>query len=134
MVSVGTRIRAQRLRLGWTQEKLATEAKISTGFLSDLETGKRNVSAENLLEISHALGVSLDYLMKGDPGEPRSGEIQIPASLAEFAKQAELSFAQTLMLLDMQRQIIARRSHSKTDNLERVDWKSFYVSVKPFLK
>jgi transcriptional regulator with XRE-family HTH domain len=134
MSSVGERIKTRRLELGWTQEKLATDAKISTGFLSDLERGGRNVSADNLLEISHALGVSLDFLMKGDRTKPKSGNVQIPASLSDFAKQAQLSFAQALMLLDMQRQIIAHRSHSKTDDLEKVDWKSFYESVKPFLK
>jgi transcriptional regulator with XRE-family HTH domain len=134
MSSVGERIKEQRLRLNWTQEKLAAEAKMSTGFLSDLETGKRNVSAEYLLEISHALGVSLDYLMKGDASKPKAANIQVPASLSDFAKQAQLSFAQTLMLLDMQRQIIAHRSHTKTDDLEKVDWRSFYESVKPFLK
>ncbi len=134
MSSVGDRIKEQRLRLGWTQEKLASEAKISTGFLSDLETGKRNVSAEYLMEISHALGASLDYLMKGDDSKPRSREVQIPASLSDFAKQAQLSFAQTLMLLDMQRQIVAHRSQSRSDDLEKVDWRGFYESVKPFLK
>jgi transcriptional regulator with XRE-family HTH domain len=134
MSSVGERIKTRRLELGWTQEKLATDAKISTGFLSDLERGGRNVSADNLLEISHALGVSLDFLMKGDTSKPKSGNVQIPASLSDFAKQAQLTFAQALMLLDMQRQIIAHRSHSKTGDLEQVDWKSFYESVKPFLK
>jgi transcriptional regulator with XRE-family HTH domain len=134
MSSVGERIKIRRLELGWTQERLATDAKISTGFLSDLERGGRNVSADNLLEISHALGVSLDFLMKGDSSTPKSGNVQIPASLSEFAKQAQLTFAQALMLLDMQRQIIAHRSHSKTGDLEKVDWRSFYESVKPFLK
>ena len=134
MASVGERIRERRLELGWTQEKLAAEAKISTGFLSDLETGKRNVSADNLLEISHALSVSLDFLMKGDSSKPKSGDVQVPASLSEFAKQAQLTFTQTLMLLDMQRQIIAHRSHSKTNDLENVDWRHFYESMKPFLK
>jgi len=134
MSSVGERIKEQRSRLGWTQEKLAAAAKMSPGFLSDLETGKRNVSADYLLEISHALGVTLDYLMKGDSSKQKSADVQIPASLSDFAKQAQLSFSQTLMLLDMQRQIIAHRSHSKTDDLEKVDWRSFYESVKPFLK
>ena len=134
MSSVGERIKEQRSKLGWTQEKLATTAKMSTGFLSDLETGKRNVSADYLMEISHALGVSLDFLMKGDSSKPKSGDVQIPSSLSDFAKQAELSFSQTLMLLDMQRQIIAHRSHSRTDDMEQVDWKGFYESMKPFLK
>ena len=134
MSSVGERIKERRLGLGWTQEKLATEAKISAGFLSDLERGERSVGADNLLEISHALGVTLDFLMKGDTSKPKSGDIQIPAALSDFAKQAGLTFSQALMLLDMQRQIIAHRSHSKTDDLEKVDWKGFYESMKPFIK
>ena len=134
MSTVGERIKEQRLKLGWTQEKLASSAKMSAGFLSDLETGKRNVSADYLMEISHALGVSLDYLMKGDSSKPASREVQIPASLSDFARQAQLSFSQTLMLLDMQRQIIAHRSHSKSDDMEKVDWKDFYGSMKRFLK
>jgi len=133
-MTVGERIKERRLELGWTQEKLATEAKMSTGFLSDLERGERNVSAEYLLEISHALGVTLDFLMKGDSSTPKSGNIQIPASLSDFARQAQLTFSQTLMLLDMQRQIIAHRSHSKTGDLEKVDWKGFYESMKPHIK
>jgi hypothetical protein len=72
--------------------------------------------------------------MKGDSSKQKAADVQIPASLSDFAKQAQLSFSQTLMLLDMQRQIIAHRSHSKTDDLEKVEWKSFYESVKPFLK
>src|SRR5258706_2956318 len=103
IMTVGERIKERRLKLGWTQDKLATEAKISTGFLSDLERGERNVSADYLLEISHALGVTLDFLMKGDSSTPKSGNVQIPASLSDFAKQAQLTFSQTLMLLDMQR-------------------------------
>jgi transcriptional regulator with XRE-family HTH domain len=134
MNPVGERIRERRLELDWTQEKLAMEANLSAGFLSDVETGKRNIGAENLLEISHALGVSLDLLMKGDASQPKSGDVQIPASLSNFAKQEQLSFTQTLMLLDMQRQIIAHRSHSKSDDLEKVDWRLFYESMKPFLK
>ena len=134
MTPVGERIRERRLELGWTQEKLAMEAKISTGFLSDVETGKRSIGAETLLEMSHALGVSLDYLMKGDSSKPKTGNEQIPASLSNLAKLEQLTYSQTLMLLDMQRQIVAHRSHSKTDDLESFDWRLFYESMKPFLK
>ena len=134
MNSVGERIRHRRLELGWTQEKLASEARISAGFLSDLETGKRNVGADNLMEISHVLGVTLDFLMKGDRSKPKSADVQVPASLSEFAKQENLTFAQTLMLLDMQRQIIAHRNDSRSDDLEKADWRRFYESIKPFLE
>jgi transcriptional regulator with XRE-family HTH domain len=133
MNSVGDRIKARRLELGWTQEELCKKARISTGFLSDLENSKRSVSAETLLDIARVLSLTLDYLMKGDATHVRSEEVQIPASLAEFAKTENISFIQALMLLDMQRQIIAHRSTSKLDDLQHVDWKKFYDSVKEFL-
>jgi len=134
MASTGQRIRDRRQELGWTQDTLAQKAGISKGFLSDLENGKRNVSADTLLGIARVLDLSLDYLMKGGEPETTSKEVQIPASLAEFATEAGLSFNQALTLLDMQRQIIAHRSSTKRgQTLEGVDWRKFYESVKGFL-
>ncbi|MGZ3237510.1 MAG: helix-turn-helix domain-containing protein [Burkholderiaceae bacterium] len=134
MSSVGDRIRERRIELKWTQETLATKAGISKGFLSDVETGKRNVSAENLLCIAQELGVSLDFLMKGGQSTPKSGEIQIPASLAEFGRLANLPFQHILKLLEMGRQIKAHRSATHSDDLEKFDWPRFYEAVKGFLK
>jgi transcriptional regulator with XRE-family HTH domain len=120
--------------LTWTQEKLAETAKISTGFLSDLETGKRNVSADYLLEIAQALGVTTDYLMIGDRSESKATNVSIPDALSDLARQENLTFSQTLMLLDMRRQIKAHRSNTQPADLEKFDWKKFYEAVKPFLK
>ena len=131
-MQVGTRIRARRGELGWTQDKLATKAGISKGFLSDLENGKRGVSAETLLDIGRVLGVSLDHLMKGETDEQSvRSEVEIPTDLAEFASAVGLSFRQTMTLLQMQRQIIAHR----TGGGERAsfDWPKFYQSVRAFL-
>jgi transcriptional regulator with XRE-family HTH domain len=132
--SVGERIKQRRLDLGWTQEQLCTKAGISASFLSDLENGKRSVSASNLLDIARALSVSLDYLMTGKASNEEPTEVSIPASLARFAAEERLSLRQTLMLLDMQKQIVAHRSAKKKDGLEAVDWRKFYEGVKDFLE
>jgi transcriptional regulator with XRE-family HTH domain len=132
--TVGVRIRSRRQELGWTQEQLAEKARISKGFLSDLETGARNVSAEYLLKIAQALSVTLDFLMKGDPSKPKTEQVQIPARLSNLAKHENLTYAQTLMLLDMKLQIKAHRSNSHSDDLEKFDWERFYEAVKQFLK
>ena len=71
--------------------------------------------------------------MTGQEGEPETSEIEIPAALARFASEEGLAFRQTLMLLDMQRQIIAHRSSAKGRTLGTVDWRRFYESVKDFL-
>lgn len=133
-MALGDRIKERRDELGWTQETLAAKAGLSKGFLSDLENGKRGVGAKSLLEIAQVLGVSLDYLMKGSEGLPIQQEVEIPAKLAEFAKAEELTFRQTLLLLDMQRQIIAHRSSGgREEDLDSVDWRRFFESVKDFL-
>jgi transcriptional regulator with XRE-family HTH domain len=134
VAGVGERIKKRRVELGWTQDQLCQKAGISKGFLSDLENDKRSVSAENLLEIARALSLSLDYLMTGKAGEEEPTEVAIPASLAKFAAEERLSLRQTLMLLDMQKQIVAHRSAKKKEGLEGVDWRKFYEGVKEFLE
>jgi transcriptional regulator with XRE-family HTH domain len=132
---VGNRIRERRRELSWTQEKLAKEAGISKGFLSDVENGNSEVSASKLMDVAKALSVTMDYLMKGE-GEksPELAQIQVPASLGELARTVGLSFSQTLLLLDMRSQILAHRSTSKSRNLDDFDWRKFYESVKEYLK
>ena len=63
---IGRRIYSQRKKLGLTQEQVAELADVSPQFLSNMENGKRNVSALNLFKISRALNVSADYLLTGD--------------------------------------------------------------------
>jgi y4mF family transcriptional regulator len=134
MPSVGERIRKRRNELGWTQDALAQKAGVSKSFLSDLENGKRNVGADTLYDIARALSLSLDYLMSGREGESEpASEVQIPASLATFAARAGISFRQALTLLDMQQQIVAHRSSTKKEKLDKVDWQRFYEAVKEFL-
>ncbi len=132
--SVGERIKQRRLELGWTQDQLCTKTGLSKSFLSELENGKRSVSASNLLDIARTLSVSLDFLMTGTASEEQPAEVSIPSSLAKFAADAGLTMRQTLMLLDMQKQIVAHRSAKKKEGLDTMDWQKFYEGVKEFLE
>lgn len=134
MTKLGDRIRERREELGWTQDDLAGRAGLSKGFLSDVENSKRGIGADKLFDLARVLSLSLDFLM-GEAGEQAKPpkEIEVPASLARFASEAGLSFRQTLMLLDMRRQIIAHRSSTKTENPDKFDWQRFHESVKGFL-
>jgi transcriptional regulator with XRE-family HTH domain len=133
MPTVGDRIKQHRLELGLSQDLLAQRAGISKSFLSDLETGKRNVGAETLLDLGRALGVSLDFLMTGQDSDDQKPEAQIPAPLATFAAEEGLSFRQALTLLHMQQLILANRKAPQRHALEKVDWRGFYQAVKKFL-
>jgi transcriptional regulator with XRE-family HTH domain len=133
-MELGARIKARRDELKWTQDYLAGKAGISKGFLSDLENGKRGVSAENLLDIARVLNVTLDYLMTGEEAEqPTPKDIEIPASLAEFADREGLGFRKVMMLLKMRQQILAHRSTTDRGPGDNFDWQKFYESVRAFL-
>jgi transcriptional regulator with XRE-family HTH domain len=134
MATVGERIKKRRTELGWTQDQLAQKAGISKSFLSDLENAKRSVSADNLLDIARVLNLSLDYLMKGEESETKPVEVQIPASLAAFAEEEGLTFKQAIALLRMREQIVAHRSSTKKEGLDKVDWQKFYEAVREFLE
>jgi transcriptional regulator with XRE-family HTH domain len=138
MSNVGNLIRKRREELQWTQDKLASEAGISKSFLSDVENSKRNVGSDKLLDIARALSLSnlsLAQLMTGEPGgqTEQQPEMQMPASLINFASERGISVKEALMLLRMQNQIIALRSSVKKSPLEDVDWQKFYEAVKDFL-
>ena len=133
-MELGARIKTRREELQWTQDVLGQKAGISKGFLSDLENGKRGISAEKLLDLARVLGVTLDYLMTGDEAEqPTPKDIEIPSSLAEFASQEGLGFRKVLMLLKMRQQILAHRSANDRSPGDNFDWRKFYESVKGFL-
>src|SRR2546423_1134076 len=113
MPTIGDRIKEIREELGWTQEKLADESKISKGFLSDVENNKRDISATNVLKIANAMGASLEYLLRGEESkqkEKREPE-QIPAELSKAAEELNLSYSETLTLRDTYKSMIARRSN-----------------------
>ncbi len=61
----GHRIKHLRKNRNLTQEQLATTLHISTDHLGKIELGKRGISIDLLFDISAALNVSFEYLLKG---------------------------------------------------------------------
>lgn len=66
LVEVGNRITARRKKMGLTQEALAEASDVTTQFVSYAESGQRAMRPENLLKLSNALDVSVDYLLTGE--------------------------------------------------------------------
>ena len=61
----GTRIREARLALGLTQKQFAKSLGIVQGFLSGIETGRKNPSDTLLIALTHSYGLNPDWLTKG---------------------------------------------------------------------
>ena len=136
MVTLGDRIKECRRARGWRLDDLAAKARVSKGFLSDLENSHQKNPGINYLEaIAEALGVDLLYLTTGESPRAANGTVEIPAALLELAKEEQLSTTQTMMLLDARRQIVSHRANaSKSDDLRDFTWRPFYEALKPFLR
>lgn len=63
---MGKRISERRKDMKLSQEELAELAEVSPQLLSTAERGTKALRPENLLKISTALGVSVDYLLTGE--------------------------------------------------------------------
>lgn len=63
---MGKRISERRKDMKLSQEELAELAEVSPQLLSTAERGTKALRPENLLKISIALGVSVDYLLTGE--------------------------------------------------------------------
>lgn len=63
--TLGERIRAARHNKDWTLDDLAAVTELSKGFLSDIENSNRNPSSSSVVELSDALEVSVEWLIRG---------------------------------------------------------------------
>ena len=62
--SFGNRVRELRNRLGISQEKFALKIDMDRTYFASVESGKRNISIENIYKISKGLEVSMGELFK----------------------------------------------------------------------
>lgn len=63
-VSIGKRIRKNRLDRGITQEALAERVHISIPHVSRIENGSSSPSLQTLVDICNALDITIDSLMQ----------------------------------------------------------------------
>lgn len=69
----GARVRAQRTRLGWSQERLGEACGIHWSMVGQIERGQRNVGLHNILKLATALSIDAGELVSGlQPPPPRS--------------------------------------------------------------
>ena len=62
---LGERIRELRKATGLSQEKFALKIDMDRTYFASVESGKRNISLENILKISRGLDISLEELFRG---------------------------------------------------------------------
>ena len=64
LIALGIRIKFLRSKKKLTQEEVAGSINMDRSYFSDIERGKRNVAAINLIKIANALKVSVGDLFE----------------------------------------------------------------------
>jgi transcriptional regulator with XRE-family HTH domain len=68
---IGRRLRAARLRRGWSREALAFRSGMSWSAIAQVEAGRRrNLRPSTLSALAGALGVTIDYVVSGRASTP----------------------------------------------------------------
>ena len=65
LIGIGKRIQNRRRQLMFTQEQLAEMMNVSIQMVSNLERGNKAIRIENLINLSHILDISTDYILTG---------------------------------------------------------------------
>jgi len=72
---LGFRIAALRREAGMSQSDLAKQLQVSPSTVGMYEQGRREPSAEMLVNLSRVLGVSVDYLLTGSASEQETQQL-----------------------------------------------------------
>ncbi len=67
-------VRASRMRLGWSQEELATRSGVSRAGISAIETGRLVPSTAAALALAGAMGTTVEALFRLPGTRPASVE------------------------------------------------------------
>lgn len=61
----GERVRQLRMQKNMSQEKFALYIGMDRTYLASVESGKRNISLENISKIAGGFGITLEELFRG---------------------------------------------------------------------
>ncbi|OAB40190.1 helix-turn-helix domain-containing protein [Paenibacillus antarcticus] len=62
-IQLGSRLRKERLKHNFTQEKLAERIDVSHAYIGQIERGERSLTLETLIKLANQLDVTADELL-----------------------------------------------------------------------
>jgi transcriptional regulator with XRE-family HTH domain len=127
LTTLGKRITARRQAKGFTLSQLADIAKVSKGYVSELESDQAaKPSAEVLYNIADALDTTVGYLLgrrRNPLIDAHDGtELVIPPALEEFARQDRIP--------DEDKRRLACIEYRGKQPKTAADWRYLYDTLK----
>ena len=122
MSNIGDKIKQVRVARNLTQQDLADKMGLKRNTISQWESGSRNVSVEQLIEIARVVGVTLDYF---NDAPPERTMFQLMAQLESVFTSADIPESdkdkayQDIMqiYLDSKRKTVKQSPASSTNTL-----------------
>lgn len=129
-MALSDQIKSRRLALGLTLSQLARLAKVSKGYLSQLENSPESPrpSADVLYRIAFALETTTGDLLERGPANPAEQPLSFPPGLLEFAAAENISQEDIAMLAQ-----IKYRGRQPT-TLKPEDWRFLYESIQRIIR
>jgi transcriptional regulator with XRE-family HTH domain len=123
-MALADQIRKRRLEQRFSLAELARRAKISKGYLGQLENSlvQTHPSADILYRIAIALGTSVNELLEKQVDKTNDELMGIPDELRKFALVEQLPEEEIKMLARVEYRGLRPRT--------RDDWKFLYESIK----
>jgi len=64
LIKFGQSVRAERQRLGWSQQQLAEEAGLHRTYIGMIERGEKNITLGNIVKIAATFGIEPSSLLE----------------------------------------------------------------------
>lgn len=64
LIRFGQRVRSERMKLGISQEELASRADVHRTYIGMIERAEKNITLENIEKICKALGLTVSEFFK----------------------------------------------------------------------
>lgn len=61
LIKFGKKVREERIRLGLSQEELASKAGVHRTYVGMIERAEKNITLENIEKIAKALGMKISH-------------------------------------------------------------------------
>ncbi|MEW9532227.1 helix-turn-helix domain-containing protein [Microbispora sp. NPDC049125] len=93
---LGDVLRRLRVRQNRTLREVSTLARVSLGYLSEVERGQKEASSELLASICGALGVPLSQVLREVSDQFALAELQAAPVLADMPEHERIPIAETV--------------------------------------
>ncbi|MEK4924146.1 helix-turn-helix transcriptional regulator [Cytobacillus sp. FSL R5-0569] len=99
-MNIGERIVLLREKKGWKQKDLADKVNINVSVMNRIEKGTRPLTDVEIINISNALEVSTDHLLKGEDYHLKAKEMLNDPNTQIAARDGDISDEEAVKLLE----------------------------------